>query len=188
MFRIETKRLLLRDFIPADTDGYVALSADAKYQRFYTELDCSTARAVQLVELFIQQARVRPRTVYQLAITLKGNDSIIGTCGLRVEPYQQASLGCGLAREKQVSGYAQESMHALVEFGFKHLNLHRVYMQTLSENAAAIALGKKSGLRCEAEFIDNQYFKSQWWNTSIMAMLKSEWQEQKQNRTDSIGL
>ncbi|MCJ8340065.1 MAG: GNAT family N-acetyltransferase [Pseudomonadales bacterium] len=97
--------------------------------------------------MFIRQARQRTRTHYQLAITLKGDSGIIGTCGLRAEPQQQAYLGCGLAREKQVSGYAMEAMHALVQFGFYYLQLHRVYLETLTENRAAIALCKKSGLR-----------------------------------------
>ena len=132
--------------------------------------------------MFIRQARQRTSTHYQLAITLKGDSGIIGTCGLRAEAHQQASLGCGLAREKQASGYAMEAMHALVEFAFNNLQLHRVYVETLTENRAAIALCKKSGLRFEAEFVDNQYFKGQWWNTSILAMLKSEWIEQRQLR------
>ena len=82
-FELETQRLLLRDFSARDTAAYVTLSSDAKYQKFYSEVDCTVAKAVQLVEMFIKQARQRPRTHYQLAISLKGDSGIIGTCGMR---------------------------------------------------------------------------------------------------------
>lgn len=40
MFKIETKRLILRDMTPNDESAFVAMSQDSKYQRFYDESDC----------------------------------------------------------------------------------------------------------------------------------------------------
>ena len=66
-------------------------------------------------------------------------------------------------------------MAALLEFGFDRQNLHRVYAETIAENKPALRLCKKLGMREEAHFIENRYFKGKWWSTVVMAMLKSEW-------------
>ncbi|MEA3404189.1 MAG: GNAT family protein [Pseudomonadota bacterium] len=174
-FMLKTRNLILRDFSIDDLNGYVAFTQDEKYQRFYSESDCSLEKSRELVESFVEQSLESPRTKYQLAITEKGKQEIIGTCGLRLEAEGQASIGCGVAREQQCSGYAEEAMSMLVHFGFQELEVHRVYAETIEENRAAINLCKKFGMRVEAKFIEHRYFKGRWWNTVLLALLKSEW-------------
>jgi RimJ/RimL family protein N-acetyltransferase len=98
---------------------------------------------------------------------------------LRVEHDRQASIGCGLAREFQVSGYAEEAMRALVDYGFLNLKIHRIYAEMIGSNKAAIQLCKKFGMRVEARFIEHRFFKEQWWDTVVFAILKREWQSRK---------
>lgn len=173
--KIETDRLVLRDFEAADSDAYCALTSDPKYQRFYSEEDCAEDTSRRLVALFIAQSQEDNRRKYQMAIVLKATGVFIGTAGLRMEPNQQASIGCGIGREYQSSGYAKEAMEALLAFGFDGHNLHRVYAETIAANKPAIRLCQMVGMREEARFIENKFFKGQWWSTVVMAMLKSEW-------------
>ena len=98
MFEIVTERLILRDFEIQDVSSYIALTQDSKYQRFYDEDDCSIEKAEFLVNLFIEQARDLPRSKYQLAIVLQQTGEVIGTCGIRLEADQQASMGFCFAR------------------------------------------------------------------------------------------
>lgn len=179
-FQIETPRLILRDVRLEDAQTYTQLSQHEKYQRFYDEADCSTEKAVHLVQLFVEEAQTEQRTKFNLAITNKATGQFMGIGGLRVEDNQQASIGCGLAREFQVSGFAQEAMSALLQFGFENLNVHRVYAETISKNRAAILLCKKMGMRTEATFIEHRFFKNQWWDTVVLAQLKREWLERTQ--------
>ena len=67
-------------------------------------------------------------------------------------------------------------MNALLEYGFSKHNLHRIYAETIAANKPAIKLCKRIGMREEARFIENRYFKNKWWNTVVMAILKSEWE------------
>lgn len=175
MLVIETNRLVLRDFETKDTDAYCTLTSDPKYQRFYSEEDCSEEKSRRLVAMFIAQVRERNRNIFQMAIALKETGVYIGTAGLRIESDQQASIGCGVGREYQSSGYAKEAMAALLEHGFYRHNLHRAYAETISENIPAIKLCKMLGMREEARFIENKFFKGKWWSTVVMAVLKSEW-------------
>lgn len=179
MFAIETERLILRDFSTKDADDYVSLTQDAKYQRFYSEEDCEASKSRMLVELFSSQALEQPRTKFQLAIELKTTKQMIGTCGVRLEESQQALMGCGVGRKFQGSGYAREAAEALIAYGFKHLNIHRLYAETIGANKAAIMLCQQMGMAQEAHFVERRYFKQKWWDTVVYAIRKTQWEERQ---------
>lgn len=175
MFKLETERLILRDLQFGDEDTFVAISQDTKYQRFYDESDCEPNRYRYLTKLFVEQASERPRMAYQLAIEHKISKRFIGTICLRLEKDKQASMGAGLAREYQGKGLIQEAAKALVQYAFGNLGVHRIYVETISQNRAAIRLCKALGMRKEAHFRENRYFKGQWWDTVVLAILLDEW-------------
>jgi ribosomal-protein-alanine N-acetyltransferase len=175
MFSIETENLILRDMRPEDESALINLTQDVKYQRFYSEEDSSPEKYRELTKLFIQQAQEVPRTAYQLAIELKKSGAFIGTVCLRLESDQQASMGCGLARQYQGRQLMQEAAIALTNFGFNELKVHRIYAETMSANLAAISLCQQLGMRQEALFKKNRYFKARWWDTVVLAILRSEW-------------
>lgn len=101
---------------------------------------------------------------------------MIGTVCLRLEDYQQASMGGGLARAFQCRNLMQEAATALLDFAFTQLTVHRVYAETISANLGAVRLCQQLGMRQEALLLQNRFFKGQWWDTTILAMLKTEWQ------------
>lgn len=176
MFVLETPNLLLRDMRAADETAFVTISQDQKYQRFYSEQDCLPEKYQQLTRLFISQASESPRTAYQLAIEHKGSGAMIGTVCLRLEDHQQASMGGGLSRAFQCRNLMQEAATALLDFAFTQLTVHRVYAETISANLGAVRLCQQLGMRQEALLLQNRFFKGQWWDTTILAMLKTEWQ------------
>ncbi|WP_373958438.1 GNAT family N-acetyltransferase [Vibrio gigantis] len=176
MFKLETDRLVLRDITLEDQSAFVAMSQDAKYQRFYDESDCEPSKYYQLTQLFVEQALEVPRQSYQLAVESKESEKFIGTVCLRLEGNQQASMGCAFAREVQGKGLSFEAAEALADFGFSVLGVHRIYAETIGENLAAIRLCKSLGMRQEACFKEHRFFKNMWWDTVVLAMLRSEWE------------
>ncbi len=175
MFKLETERLIIRDMRLEDEASFVALSQDAKYQRFYDESDCEPQKYRDLTKLFIKQASEVPRQSYQLAVESKSSGEFIGTVCLRLEGDRQASMGAGLARSAQGQQFMPEAARALAEYGFCELNVHRIYAETIKENRAAIRLCMSLGMRKEAELVQHRYFKDRWWNTVVLAILKTEW-------------
>ncbi|WP_119396511.1 GNAT family N-acetyltransferase [Salinibius halmophilus] len=169
MFTLATKNLVLRDFQPADVAAYQVFTGERKYQRFYSEEDCEPAKAEMLVHLFSDSTKVRPRSMYQMAITLKDTGELMGTVGVRLEDHRQASMGAGVARAFHGKGYAQEAGQAMLDFAFNELGVHRVYAETISKNRAAIMLCKQLGMVEEGRFVEHKFFKNQWWDTVIMA-------------------
>lgn len=170
MFLIHTENLALRDFQPGDIAAYQAFTSEQKYQRFYSEEDCTPDQAAFLVQLFTDSAKEQPRKMYQLAITLKGSGKLIGTVGIRLEDHRQASMGAGVARAYHGKGYAQEAGKAVLNYAFSVLNVHRVYAETIGKNRAAIMLCKQLGMAEEGRFKEHRYFKNQWWDTVVMAV------------------
>lgn len=167
-FSLTTSKLVLRDFTQADISHYVAQCQDPKYQRFYNDEDCSVKKSTELAQLFIAQATECPRAQFHLAICCKDSKQYLGIAALRLEPNQQASIGCGLKRCNQGKGVSEEAMAALVDFGFNQLNVSRIYAETLSRNKAAIKLCTNLGFSIAEERINDRYFKDQWWNTTVL--------------------
>lgn len=180
MFKIETQRLIIRDMTLADEDAFVSMSQDPKYQRFYDESDCNPDKYRQLTRLFVAQISETPRLSYQLAVESKVSGKFIGTVCLRLEPNNQASMGCAFSREAQGSSLSLEASESLLNFGFSKLGIHRVYAETISKNLPAIKLCKSLGMRQEAHFREHRFFKLKWWDTVVLAVLRSEWAQAQQ--------
>ncbi|MEZ9231434.1 GNAT family N-acetyltransferase [Vibrio amylolyticus] len=179
MFQLATPNLIIRDMRFSDEADFVALSQDTKYQRFYEESDCTPEKYKELTHLFVEQSLETPRKAFQLAIEHKQSGQFIGIVCLRLEENQQASMGCGMSREYQGSGLIKEAALALVDYGFTTLKVHRIYAETISKNRSAIKLCQSLGMRQEAHFKEHRFFKNQWWDTIVLAVLRSEWQELK---------
>ncbi|OIQ26458.1 GNAT family protein [uncultured Vibrio sp.] len=177
MFTLETPNLIVRDMRLSDEAEFVALTQDEKYQRFYQESDCDPETYRGLTQLFVEQALETPRLAFQLAIEHKQSGQFIGIVCLRLEENQQASMGCGLSRHFQGSGLIKEAAHALMRYGFSTLNVHRIYAETISKNRPAIKLCQSLGMRKEAHLKEHRFFKNQWWDTVVLAVLQSEWQD-----------
>lgn len=187
MFKLETKRLIIRDILHDDEAAFVAISQDRKYQRFYDESDCDAEKYRTLTNLFIRQAKEIPRKYYQLAIESKTTGQFIGTVCLRIETENQASMGAGLSRKFQGRGLIQEASRALVQFGFSKLGIHRIYAETIGQNLAAIRLCQSLGMRKEAHFRENRFFKGQLWDTVVLAILRDEWDKTMKTKGNSTS-
>jgi RimJ/RimL family protein N-acetyltransferase len=92
-----------------------------------------------------------------------------------LEDNQQASMGCAFSRSSQGYKLSYEAALALADFGFSELGVHRIYAETISKNLAAIKLCKSLGMRQEAHFREHRFFKEQWWDTVVLAVLRTDW-------------
>ncbi len=63
----------------------------------------------------------------------------VGMCNLRdVDAVnRRAELGISLANDQIGRGYGSDSIRVLLEYAFRHLNLHRVTLDTLASNERA---------------------------------------------------
>lgn len=61
-------------------------------------------------------------------------------------------------------GIATEASHMLVEYGFTHLQLHKIYLNTDGENYPAHRLFEKVGFTREGYFIDDMIHRGKYIN------------------------
>lgn len=172
-----TQRLLLRDFVEADWTAVLAYQRDARYLRYYPWTNRTPDDARAFVGIFLEWQRETPRRRFQLAITLKDGDRLVGNCGLRRKPDNdwEADIGYELNPEFWGNGYATEAAHALVNHGFRELGLHRISSWCIADNTASARLLERLGFRQEGRLRRNEYFKGRWWDTLLYGLLREEW-------------
>ena len=182
--RIETERLVLREFAAEDWSAVLAYQRDPRYLRFYPLTDRTEAEVQDFVQMFLGQQAEQPRRKFQLAMTFPDDDQVIGNCGIRRKPEndREADIGFELAPDLWGQGFATEAALAIVNYGFRELGLHRVSSWCIADNAASARVLEKVGLRPEGRLRENEYFKGRWWGTLLYGLLESEWRDSAAKR------
>lgn len=179
--RIETERLMLREFREDDWEDMLAYWSNPLYERYYAEHRDPARVARDLVTRFVEARSTEPRRSWQLAIALKdtGDDHLVGNCGIRInDPDRgEANIGYELNPDVWGNGYATEATGAIVRFGFEDLHLHRIWAECVAENTASARVLEKLGMRREAHFREHRYYRDRWWDTLIYAILAREWRQ-----------
>lgn len=181
--KLETERLILRDFVAADWQRVLEYESDPLYLR-YNQWAERTPEAVQeFLGRFIDQQTHHPRIKFQLAVVLKSEDLLIGNCGVRMDKINdvEANIGYELDPKYWNSGYATEAARTVVDFGFGHFGVHRIWASLVADNLGSAHVLEKLGMGLEGRFREKAYFKGRWWDTLVYAILADEWKTHKQN-------
>jgi RimJ/RimL family protein N-acetyltransferase len=174
---IVTERLALRELKLSDAQRIFDYRSQPEVARFQSW----GSQSVQEIQSHISGlSEIQPGTAgawYQIGITLLGSGELIGDCGFHVlssEP-RQAEFGITLAVEFQGRGYATEALRALLDYLFSKLGKHRVFGSVDPRNVRSMQLMQRVGMRKEAHLVKSLWFKSEWVDDVIFAMLASEW-------------
>lgn len=174
---LETARLRLRYLKDDDLEAFLAYRNDPQVARYQSWESANEADARE----FIQEQKTMPLGVpgewFQIAIEEKESGALVGDCAIHVnkDDERQAEIGYTLARRYQGQGFAREAISCLLTYAFLALDLHRIVASTDCENTASIALLERLGLRREGHFIQSTWFKGQWADEYLYAILKEEW-------------
>jgi len=181
--KLETERLILRDFVEDDWHEVLTYQSDPLYLRYYEWTERTPDAVQEFVGWFLDYQKQEPRIKFQLAITLKSNNQLIGNCGIRMETANapQADIGYELDPKHWNHGYATEAAHAIVDFGFSSFNLHRVWSWCVADNLGSAHILEKLGMHLEGRLRENEYYKGRWWDTLMYAILADEWDAHKQS-------
>ncbi len=179
--RIVTEYLILREFVESDLDAMLAYKWDPRYLQFYEQSrrDKTIDDARKLLDRFLEWQTEEPRIKFQLAITERDDDRLIGNVGIRKAKVEasDAEMGCELAPEYWNRGYATEATRAMLQFGFEELGLHRVWAATMAANMGARHVLDKLGMTLEGELRETTLLASGWSNSVIYGILEHEWRK-----------
>ena len=177
---LRTTRLVLRTMTPADIDdihSYQSREDVCRYLPFaprtreeVAEKVAAYATALTLSgdgdfwEIAIERASdAGGRVIGDVYFTIASVANATGEIGWTVHP---AYAG---------RGYMTEAAGAMLDVAFGELGLHRVHARLDPRNDASVALCQRLGMREEACFVENVWFKDAWGDTAIYAILDREW-------------
>lgn len=86
-----------------------------------------------------------------------------------------AEIGWVVSPAASGRGLATEAVRALIDTAFEVYGLRRLVAQIDADNARSVALAERLGLRREAHFVENEWFKGRWSDLLVYAVLDREW-------------
>jgi RimJ/RimL family protein N-acetyltransferase len=150
---LETDRLLLRQWKPADREPFAKLNADPKVMEFFPNMLSREASDAFIDRI---QALIEKQGWDLWAVEIKNTQQFIGYVGLHVPNYELpfnpcVEVGWRLAYEFWGKGYAPEAALVAIKFGFESLNLAEVVSFTTLSNVRSQRVMEKIGMQRSPE-------------------------------------
>lgn len=176
---LRTARLVLRAMTDGDVDDIHAYQSRADVCR-YLPFEPRTREEVAEKVAKYSAARVLSGDgdFWQLAIErARDPGHVIGDVYFTIESTANATceIGWTLHPDHAGRGYMTEAAGAVLEIAFHDIGLHRARAVLDARNYASAALCTRLGMREEARFIEDLWFKGGWGDTVIFAILDREW-------------
>ncbi|MBQ4837218.1 MULTISPECIES: GNAT family N-acetyltransferase [Pseudoalteromonas] len=171
---ITTHNFIIRPFERKDLVKFANYRASESVARYQSWADYTYQDAIKLFESMDYATFGAAGQWYQLAISDKSNDAIVGDLAIHFIDAEQVEIGFTVAPEFQGKNVATEAISGLINYLFGCLGKHRIIATTDTRNIASYKLLEKMGFRREGHFIKNIFFKGEWSDEYQYALLRSE--------------
>lgn len=181
MIKLETDRLILRDYTESDFDAYYKLKTDDKTMYYMQDikLDSLEDARAEFKEV-LADIKKPDRKFYFLHMELKDTHEQVGSVGYTVTDNTPVGklvhLGYFTYPKFWGNGYMSEAVKKLLEFAFTKDNVYRVTTGCLAENIGSERVMQKSGLIKEAEHIDYEWHDDRMKTRLEYRLLRHEWE------------
>ena len=175
---VMTERLALRIMTLDDIEAvhsYQSLEEVTRYE-LYEPRDRATV--TEKITKWKDATRLENDGDYiQFAIVRRDSDEVIGELYFTIKSVenQNAEIGWTISPAHQRQGFATEAARAVLSLAFDVMKLHRVSADLDPRNEASARLCARLGMRHEAHFVEDLWFKGAWGDTDIFAILDREW-------------
>ena len=182
---ITTERLTLRSFRPGDEDDVFAYRSVDSVVRYIPGDPRTREQVADLVAERATAGRIDEKSpILTLAVELEGRvigDVLIHLDGLDGHDGRQAEIGWVFAPDVAGRGYATEAAWAITDAAFGEVGVHRVWAQLEPVNTPSARICERLGMRREALFSKASWFKGQWTDLAVYAVLAQEWPAGRQS-------
>jgi CubicO group peptidase (beta-lactamase class C family) len=175
---ITTERLTIRRFRPEDAATFAAYRSDpevARYQGWETPFTEEQAR--RFIDGLGGAHPDTPGDWFQFAIVERETATHVGDLAASVDAEDRtlARVGFTIAPASQRRGYAGEALTALLDYLVLDRGKRRVVADCDARNAASAALLERVGMRREAHHLQSAWWKGEWTDEYVYAVLATEW-------------
>jgi ribosomal-protein-alanine N-acetyltransferase len=168
-FRLETERLILREWHLNDVDNLFELNSDPEVVK-YTG-NGAFKNKQEVIDLISNYSQYKKFNMGRWVVELKNTHEFLGWCGLK-NVDGEIDLGYRFMRKHWKRGYAFESSVASVNYGFTLPGLKKIIGRAMKENVNSIRVLKKLGMKYEMDtntfghpheqyFINDEMWKQQ---------------------------
>ena len=173
---IDGEKLYLRLLQKEDVEEFYTWYSDAQITRFVGMKPLSQDRAKTLFYYLLND----PNGIY-FGIVKKDDGKIIGYIFLaRIFKSHKIAREFGIIigdKNQWGQGYGSEATELILDYGFQHLNLHRIQLLVLDFNERALHMYRKlgfieEGIQREARIVDDK-----WDNVIMMSLLEHEFNQ-----------
>lgn len=185
-----SRRLSLRPLRPDDVDAllaYRSLPSVCQYVPFEPmDVDVVNER---MEGVWSNREIEADGQVIALGIELRSTGELVGDVMVRASSLEHrcAEFGYMLNPDFEGKGFATEASHRLLHLVFDEFQLHRAMARIAFENEGSVGVVKRLGLRQEAHFVENEWFKGRWADEVQFAMLDHEWQAKHDSEPNEDG-
>lgn len=173
---LRTDRLVLRPVRDDDAEALFALHSDAHVLRFW---DAPPWREPARAEAFIAASRriSADGEGARLVVERSSDGRFLGWCGLTrwSAEHRSASLGFVYVEAAWGHGYATESAHALLAWGYDALPLNRVQAECDTRNAACARVLEKLGFVREGTLREDCVVDGVVSDSWVYGLLRRDW-------------
>lgn len=148
MFKIETERLVLREWKELDLEPFSSMNADPEVMRYFPAVLSKQESDDFAKEI---QKRIDDQGYGLWAVELKSSSEFIGFVGLNSPkvnlPFNPCvEIGWRLTKAAWGNGYATEAAKACLAFAFDTLSLNEVLSFTSILNKPSVSVMKRLGM------------------------------------------
>lgn len=152
--RIETARLVLRDWTAADFPPFCAINADPDVTRF---LPTTASRDESAAAFARIRKHIETHSYGIWVLEERAGRKHIGSLGLMVPRFEAhftpcVEIGWRLAKSHWNKGFATEAAKAVVQHAFDVLQLKEIVSFTVPDNVPSRRVMEKVGFRFDTEF------------------------------------
>ena len=180
--RLETERLIIRDYEENDREAYFRLKNDPQTMYYLQDIYMSTREESDAeFDTVLEDSKKEQRTFYFLHIELKDSHKQVGSIGYTVKDRtpmgKMVHAGYFTYPAFWNNGYVTEAFQKVLEFAFLEDQVYRVTTGCLADNIGSEKVMIKCGLVKEAEHVDWEWHDGRMKTRLEYRLLKNEWNE-----------
>jgi RimJ/RimL family protein N-acetyltransferase len=176
---IDTARLRLDRLEASDAPALFAYRGDDAVARYQGWRPASLAEAEAFIEGQASLPFGTKDAWCQLAVRDRTTGELVGDLGVHFPASTSDAIefGISLQPRAQGNGYAREVMAAMLDLAFVEWGYRRAVGSVDPRNVASSALLRSLGFRQEAHHVESYFFRGEWVDDVIFAMLAREWRQ-----------
>jgi len=178
---LKTARLTLRFIEIDDTEALFRIFSDREALRYWSTgpwLHPAQARdnVEQTLKGYLEGETLR------FGIVLSATEELIGTATLYHfdRKNHRCDIGYMLARSQWGHGYMPEALDALIEYGFRKLELHRIEADIHPDNTASQRILERLHFRREGHLRQRWFVHGEISDSIIYGLLRPDWNIERQ--------